>query len=358
MDANKTVGATFNPAPFTVTVQAGGNGNGTVTTQAGLIPAINCTLRGGVPSGACGGTYPAGTRVELRTSADANAGNAFSGWSGACSGTTEPCVVPSLAGGIPTVVANFDYNVCRERGIHTFNTSSTGSIGIGDCVSPRIGQSGSGWRRDAWNVSFSQTQMMVASLSSNSAQLRVSFVPNPPGSNSLNGFEWFVAGGTFVSFRVLAPVGTTTLMPANASESAFGNYTLTTAPTTVDGCNPVIRTSFGVNTSAFALARPGTVADCTYTASTGTVGPADRFTMYVPSGRTLTVTVTSSAFQPLIELRDGFVDNLGTGSLFQSTKGAPAGSTATLSSSGGGWIQIWVSSRDGKTGDYTFTIDP
>jgi hypothetical protein len=70
------------------------------------------------------------------------------------------------------------------------------------------------------------------------------------------------------------------------------------------------------------------------------------------------VTVSSAAFQPLIELRDGFADNLGTGSLIGSTKGNAAGSSATLTRSGGGWMQIWVSARDGKTGDYTFTISP
>lgn len=71
---------------FTLNVSGGGNGNGTVTSQAGLTPAINCSVTAGsATGGACSGTYPQGTSVTL--TAAGSSGHTFAGWSGDCSGT-------------------------------------------------------------------------------------------------------------------------------------------------------------------------------------------------------------------------------------------------------------------------------
>jgi hypothetical protein len=76
MDAAASVVATFNPAPLTITVNKTGAGSGTVIS---------------VPEGiSCGATcvqgFATGTAVNLY--ANPAAGSAFSGWSGACSGTS------------------------------------------------------------------------------------------------------------------------------------------------------------------------------------------------------------------------------------------------------------------------------
>jgi Divergent InlB B-repeat domain len=82
MDAVKSVTATFSANtgtsfPVSVTV----SGNGTVTSQ----PAgINCGT-------SCNGDYAQGTNVTL--TATPAAGNVFSAWSGACSGSTVTCVL-------------------------------------------------------------------------------------------------------------------------------------------------------------------------------------------------------------------------------------------------------------------------
>jgi hypothetical protein len=74
---------------FTLNVSGGGDGDGTVTSQSGLTPALNCTIKAGsAVSGACSGTYAQATAVTL--TATAASGNTFELWSGDCAGT-GPC---------------------------------------------------------------------------------------------------------------------------------------------------------------------------------------------------------------------------------------------------------------------------
>ena len=69
-------------ATRTLTVTRAGTGSGNVTVDTGTI----------VWDGTSGsGTFPAGTRVSL--TAAATPGSSFGGWSGACSGSINPCVL-------------------------------------------------------------------------------------------------------------------------------------------------------------------------------------------------------------------------------------------------------------------------
>jgi Galactose oxidase-like, Early set domain/Divergent InlB B-repeat domain len=94
MTQSRSVKATFAgqaTQSYTLNVTGGGDGNGTVTSQAGLTPAINCTVTSGsAVGGICGGSYPQGTGITL--TATASAGHTFAGWSGNCSGT-GPCAL-------------------------------------------------------------------------------------------------------------------------------------------------------------------------------------------------------------------------------------------------------------------------
>jgi galactose oxidase-like protein/List-Bact-rpt repeat protein len=69
---------------FQVNITGGGDGGGTVTSQATLAPNIACTLNAGTASGTCSRTYPSGTSLIL--TASATSGHTFDGWSGACTG--------------------------------------------------------------------------------------------------------------------------------------------------------------------------------------------------------------------------------------------------------------------------------
>jgi hypothetical protein len=81
---------------FTLNVSGDGDGDGTVTSQAGLTPAINCTVTAGTAvSGACSASYPQGTPVTL--AAAAASGHTFAGWSGNCGGTGTCTLTMSAA---------------------------------------------------------------------------------------------------------------------------------------------------------------------------------------------------------------------------------------------------------------------
>jgi hypothetical protein len=107
-------------------------------------------------------------------------------------------------------------------------------------------------------------------------------------------------------------------------------------------------------------------SDCNYIASTRTTGsPADAYSIYVPNGRTLHVTVTAipggPPLQPLIDLRDGFSDAASfTNPVLASNSGDTPSSTGQLTYVGtGSYIKIWVTARaQGGVGPYTITIDP
>ncbi|HEX9893758.1 MAG TPA: galactose oxidase-like domain-containing protein, partial [Gemmatimonadales bacterium] len=89
MTQARSVRATFSGAgtpSFTLNVVGGGDGSGTITSQAGLSPAISCTVTAGSVVGTgCSAVYLQGIAVTL--TATAASGNSFSGWSGDCSGT-------------------------------------------------------------------------------------------------------------------------------------------------------------------------------------------------------------------------------------------------------------------------------
>ena len=94
MTQSRSVRASFagqGTPSFTLNVSGDGDGNGTVTSQANLTPAINCTITAGsAVSGACSATYPQNTAVTLTAVAASN--HTFAGWGGECAGTA-PCTL-------------------------------------------------------------------------------------------------------------------------------------------------------------------------------------------------------------------------------------------------------------------------
>ncbi|HEY7505151.1 MAG TPA: galactose oxidase-like domain-containing protein [Gemmatimonadales bacterium] len=86
MSVNRNAGVRFLEGPFKLRIAGGvGNGNGRVTSQPGLSPAINCVITDGTPAATgCSARYPAYT--ELVLTATPATGHAFT-WGPPCSGT-------------------------------------------------------------------------------------------------------------------------------------------------------------------------------------------------------------------------------------------------------------------------------
>jgi cysteine-rich repeat protein len=112
MTAVKNVTANFALKPVTLTVSSSSGGDVDSTNIAGIDCGNDCTQ-----------DYPIGTVVHLTPDSDAN--RAFTGWSGACTGTTVPCVVTMDAA--KTVGATFETNRLTVTRLGAGNGTVTGT---------------------------------------------------------------------------------------------------------------------------------------------------------------------------------------------------------------------------------------
>jgi uncharacterized repeat protein (TIGR02543 family) len=96
MDGARNVTATFTLNPHSLSVSKVGNGSGTVSS---LPTGIDCGAD-------CAETYDHGTVVTLTATADI--GSTFTGWGGACSGSSSTCQV--IMDGAKNVTASFTLN--------------------------------------------------------------------------------------------------------------------------------------------------------------------------------------------------------------------------------------------------------
>jgi hypothetical protein len=334
-----TITATFHAtSTTTLTLSGAGTGNGTVvSTPAG----INCSVTSGSIKGACSATFGAATSVTLTQSAVPQSGNVFGGWSGACTGSAN-CVIPSTTA-TSVVTASFNFDVCFLALPIAVGSTASGSIANSDC------QFATGQFADFYSFSVSSQQLLTASLTLTVVpELLVFLTP---------GTFWFStspAGATSTAQVLALPAGSYELGATNASANTFGSYRLTLAPLqALAGCNNT-RTTFGLT------ALPATLGqDCAYTIGDSAATFADGFSIFVPSTKTLRVTVASAAFQPVIEFRDGNSDT-SLGTLLKSSAGTTGG-TVSLSMTGGGFVRVWVTQNSARAafgGAYTITVDP
>ena len=102
MNGQRIVDALYHSpqAPGTLAVSGFGNGSGNVTS---VPEGITCAIAAGVSSGACSNVFAAGIAVELN--AVSSGSGSFTGFSGACAGTT--CNATVVSGTTTTVGAGF-----------------------------------------------------------------------------------------------------------------------------------------------------------------------------------------------------------------------------------------------------------
>ena len=107
MNSSKTISAKFMKGPFTVKISSTlGGGSGTIKSQAGLTPQINCVITNGTPAATgCSKTYPANTVLTL--TATPATGYVFDGWRepGCGTGTCQITVIQNRTVPAPFVPA-------------------------------------------------------------------------------------------------------------------------------------------------------------------------------------------------------------------------------------------------------------
>jgi hypothetical protein len=324
--------------PVVVTVGGTGVGTGTVvSTPAG----INCQIANGSASGTCSFTFPAGTTVGLVPSWVALSGNVFSSWSGACTGSTIPCLVTGSAPSV-SVIADFEFNACAQAVALDVGSTASGDITSNDC------QFATGQFVDYYQFTIGSQQLLTASLTATVQPELLAFLTS--------GQYWYSIppAGSAATSQVLAlPAGSYYLGAENATANSFGSYRLTLAPlSALAGCQ-ITRTTFGLSQLPATLG-----SDCPYTTVAGDSTVADPYSIYVPDGKTLRVTVSSTAFPPLVEFRDGSNDQL-LGAAIASSAGT-TGSTITLTTTNVGAVRVWIASASPNApgGAYTITIAP
>ncbi|HKS81170.1 MAG TPA: hypothetical protein VJR23_06660 [Candidatus Acidoferrales bacterium] len=199
MSAAQSVTATFNKTTFTLTVIPAGTGSGTITSQPGLSPAINCTT--GSTTG-CTASYPSGTTVTL-TEAPAS-GSTFASWSLDCGGSTctfsmtqnQNVTVTFTASGFPLTVTEAGTGtgsvVSAPSGISCPSTCSA-NFNSGTQVTltatPGSGSTFAGWSgacsgTGTCTVTMNSAQSVTATFNKNQFQLTVTLAGTGTGSVS------------------------------------------------------------------------------------------------------------------------------------------------------------------------------
>ena len=319
-----------------------------MTSQPGLSPVIDCIIVNGTvsPNGTCSGSYSGGTSVTLTTSVAPGSGDSFVGWNGACTGPSPTCLIPGTAGDV-NVVANFVFDACNLSTAYTIGTRVNGTLG--SC------QFGTGLYRDGYNFTLTGQQFFEIAVTASGFPPESRWMITPP---SIWWGVWSTVSGT-VAQSYLLPAGSYTFWAANHVAQDYGAYTLfsqnVSSPFFTCGQYGPVRTTFGILNAAMTLSGSA----CPYTASTGLVTRADPYSIYVPAGKQLTVRVTTTAFVPLIELRDGFSDQF-DGALAATTAGSQTPGVLTYAPNGGAWLRIFVAAAPGAAGGgaYGLTIDP
>jgi hypothetical protein len=344
--ALRIVGTTSVGGTFTGTATlaiTGTGGSGMVRSQPGLTPAIDCTLTNGVAAATgCSASYPVGTTIVLTATTVEGSGYSFGAWTGWCSGYEPTCTVSNIATSV-TQRVGFNFNRCAIETSLPLGGQLSGSLTTSDC---QVGEEIVRYR-DSYSVTVpSQTEFLVTLNASWGGRL-VS-VPNP-------GAYWYSVGTT-TSQTILVPAGRYVFHVMNQELNRVGNYTISSRTGGLGVCEH-IRTTFGLT----AASRTLDGNKCQYVASDrGTQAPAEPFSIYVPNGKTLRVTVVASDHEPLIEFRDGRgPDNVFDSALLATSSAGPRGFSASLSMVGGGHVKVWVTTRGTTSGSpYTITIDP
>ncbi len=216
MDQARSVSATFTAAASqTLTVSGQGAGTGSVSSSPS---GIACTTVAASTSGSCSANFPGGSTVQLV--ANPAGGNAFAGWTGACTGSGACAVTMSTA---RAVTARFEPVVTH---VLTVTPAGTGTGTIASTPAGISCQATAGTLTGTCSAPF--TEGTVVTLAANAT------------AGSFTGWTGACsgAGGCAVTLNADAAVGATFTLPTHPltiSGGGDGSGTVASSPAGI-GC--------------------------------------------------------------------------------------------------------------------------
>ncbi|MCG3116636.1 MAG: InlB B-repeat-containing protein [Candidatus Manganitrophus sp. SA1] len=268
LDVAQSVTATFTLKTFALTVTKSGNGVGTVTSNP---VGINCGSGAG-----CSALYDAHTQITL--TAVPNANSNFSGWGGACTGSTTTCIVTMEAA--RSVTATFI--------LKTFALTVTkAGDGNGTVTSNPVGIN--------CGTACSQTYNINTQVTLTAAPAADSDFISWTGCDTANGTSCTVNMNAAKSVTATFNLKTFTL---TLTKAGTGVGTVTSNPTGID-CGSACAHSYVINTAVILTAAPGPDADfISWAGCDSSTGNSCTVTM--SSAKTVTATFNP---EPLLTLR-------------------------------------------------------
>jgi subtilisin family serine protease len=301
MSTARSVTATFALAPQTLTVTSSRGitaGAGTVVSSpAGLSCAT--PKAAGVSASNCSANFSNGTSVTL--TATPTAGSAFTGWSGACTGTATICTLAmtaarSVTANFAPATSSFGLTINAVRGTSTASGSVSSSPAGLTCATPNV--AGQTQATCARNFTSGTAVTLTASAGSGSTFTG--------WSGACTGTAATCTVAMSVARTVTATFGATTSQPTNATLTVNSARAVTTAggtvasnPTGISCTAPTTGTPMQTTCSA-AYATTASVT-LTATPATGSVfsgwsgactGAAATCTVSMSAARTVTATFT------------------------------------------------------------------
>ncbi|MBK8011310.1 MAG: DUF4214 domain-containing protein [Deltaproteobacteria bacterium] len=320
---------------YTLDVGKLGNGNGTITSNPS---GINCGTD-------CTETYQANTSVVL--SATALGGSTFSGWSGACSGSSAMCTVSMSAA--RSVTANFSAAPPPPPQQYALTVSKSGSgtvssnpsgINCGSTCSNSYSAStnvtltaspSAGWIFSGWSGACSGSSATCTVTMSSARTVTASFSVAPPQQYALTVSK---SGSGTVSSN---PSGINCGSTCSNSYSASTNVTLTASP------------SAGWIFSGWSGACSGSSATCTVTMSSARTVTAS-FSVAPPQQYALTVSKSGSGTV------SSNPSGINCGSTCSNSYSASTNVTLTASPSAGWIFSGWSGACSGSSATCTVTM--
>jgi hypothetical protein len=211
---------------FALSLSATGSGSGTLSSNPG---GLNCTSAAGTTSGTCSAPLASGISVTL--TATPAAGSTFTGWSGACSGSSATCTLTMDAE--KSVTANFNSAALSSQSI-AFGTAPTvvvGGIGtVSATVSSGLPVTFSSTTPGICTVSGSTVTGIAAGLCTLAANQagNSSFSQAAQVTQSFSINEGAAAPGSPTIISITAGSGSATLnftAPSHTGGSAISAYT-------------------------------------------------------------------------------------------------------------------------------------